>query len=711
MSPLQRFLSGQFDQLFKISGNAFKGSTSKYTTIKPKLGWAEYDEIVKSDEMVATFVNLWQTLGTKYEFKVKCEVSGSKKTNDKIRKNIETFIKSNHNLHLFLLFQLAVKGNVILTKDDNNQLIGQYADFFEPYYDWANNRFDKINMVIDGVVIKPNLQNKEEIYWIRNPFNYFDIGTPPIDLAYAKILANTNLWQYIVQQGASGLTGLKILKIKEGVIDFDVRDPKTGETGLESYIKNFKSWYRKTFEDKRDKITVQPGIEDVLTLNSSIKEEMVMEILQEIKASYAKAFNLSAQVLGEGNTTFSNVETLIDNEWSRVGKPLQEVICQAYNEWILPQQGIQISDDLKVYVEKPQDENQAEKEKTVISLIGTAGDVLNIKEKREIIEQIFGFELEDEFVPDVLPEQNPQQNQNPNQKPQNSTENQNKPKFEAKFEVKKKLNNALEKALNSTFYERTERVKGKLEKKGLKPLLEKSIKLQLERTIAKIKEQDKIDLEKQFVKIESVLPFPVLKDNLLNFADLAKKEVASRVKELKNKSKSKAKFGELEDKINDYLNALVKFNLQGYDSLEKSEKALLGGFDGKYKGFDEETITQINTVLKEFKDGAISEIVEALNLLVETMPQARAELISQMLVANAVEKSRYIEYLDKDFKFKRHLGVNDSRETIYSTEASRKGVVPIDFVYNHQIGDGQSPPLHFGERSSMIYGIEESDIE
>jgi hypothetical protein len=377
---------------------------------------------------------------------------------------------------------------------------------------------------------------------------------------------------------------------------------------------------------------------------------------------------------------------------------------------------------LKVYVEKPQDENQAEKEKTVISLIGAAGSVLNTKEKRGIIENVFGFELADEFVPDVLPKQNPQQNFNfnqqthpnnsesPNEKPE-AKPSQNKPKLEAKFEVKKKINNALEDAFNSPFYERTERVKGKLERKGLKPLIEKSIKLQLERLITKVEEQEKIDLDKQFVKIESVLPFPVLKDNLLNFIDLAKKEVADRVKQLKNKSKSKVKFEMLEDKINDYLNALVKFNLQGFENLDKSEKTLLGGFDGKYRGFDEETISQINTVLKEFKDGAISEVVEALTLLVETIPQARAELISQMLVANAVEKSRYLEYLDNDYKFKRHLGVNDARETIYSTEASKKGVVPIDFVYSHQIGDGQSPPLHFGERSSMIYGIERSDIE
>ena len=710
MNPID-FLSGQFDYIFeRLIGKQFKGSTSKYTAVRPKIGWQEYDNIATSDENIATFINLWQTLGTKYDFKVKCELFGSEKKNDKLKNDIENIIKNNHNLHWFLLFQLAVKGNVVLTTNEDDELIGQYADFYDTYYDWINNRFLKFDFKIDGVVKIKDLQQGEELYWIRNPFNYTDIGTPPIDLIYTKILTNSNLWQFINQQASDGLTGLNVPLLENTVgsvpIDWEEKDSESGKSRLTRITETFKNWWSKTRENKKDRLGVFPYLKGFAKLTSSIKDEQVLEILDELKAVYSKAYNLSPQVLGDGKTTYNNIEALIDNEWARVGKVLQELIANIYNEWILPKYyGIETGEKLRVYVEKPQDEDQAEKERSIISLIGTASDILSTEEKRRIIKDTFGFDLADNFEPDELPEEEePEEEEPEEEKPEPEQEEE-----PAKFEVKKKDRNILEEAFKSSYYERSERVKGKIEKKGLKPLLEKSIRLQLERTITNFKENESFDLKKHFVKIESVLPFRVLKDNLENFVDIARQEVADRIKELGKKSKFSSKFA-LSDVLDTYLNALVKFNLQGYDSLSKEERDLLGDFDGKYKGFDEETINQINTVLQEFKDSPFDEIVTALTVLIEKLPKARAELISQMLVVNAVERSRYLEYKDKGFKFKRHLGVRDNRETTYSIEASRLGVVDIDYVFNHQIGDGQAPPLHFRERSSMIYGIEKSDI-
>ena len=59
MNPID-FLSGQFDYIFeRLIGKQFKGSTSKYTAVRPKIGWQEYDNIATSDENIATFINLW----------------------------------------------------------------------------------------------------------------------------------------------------------------------------------------------------------------------------------------------------------------------------------------------------------------------------------------------------------------------------------------------------------------------------------------------------------------------------------------------------------------------------------------------------------------------------------------------------------------------------------------------------------------------------
>lgn len=696
MNPAD-FLAGKLDYLFKPFGTNFKGSTNKYSPINRKgLNWHTYEEIFNTDEGVATLGNLWQTLGTKYELKVRCNLFRSEKKNTEYKEELEKMLRNEKQFIKNIIWHLAVKGNVMLTINEYNQIIPQHIDFYDIYWDWVNNDYYRIDFKVDGAVKIKGLENKKEVYHIKNPFaSVLPLGTPPIDLFYEKVMTNSNLWQFINQEAASGLTGLNMLSLdlEKLNIDWEGIDNQTGKTGGQTFVDKVKDWFSKTREDKRERLAVVPHLNNVFKLTSSIKDQEVLNVLEEIKNTYAKAFNVGTQAIGDGDTTYSNVEAMIDNEWSRAGKTLQETICIAYNEWILPAKGIETNKDLEVYVEKPQDEDQNEKEKSIISLIGTARDILSTEEKRQIIKDTFGFDLADSFEPETLPE------------PEQPEENQ--PNF-VKF-AKKKDRNILEDAFKSPFYERTERVKGKPEKKGLKPLIEKSIKRQLERTITNFKENDSLDLDKHFVKIESVLPFTVLKDNLLNFVDLARQEVADRMKELGRDPKFSAKFA-LSDVLDRFLNALVKFNLQGYDSLTKAEKDLLGDFDGDYKGFDEETINQINTVLQEFKDEPLDQIIEALTTLIDNMPENRAKLIADMLVSNAVEKSRYLEYKDKEAKFKRHLGVRDSRETEFSTEATAEGVVPIDFVYNHQIGDGQAPPLHFGERSSMVYGWVKEDL-
>ena len=76
-----------------------------------------------------------------------------------------------------------------------------------------------------------------------------------------------------------------------------------------------------------------------------------------------------------------------------------------------------------------------------------------------------------------------------------------------------------------------------------------------------------------------------------------------------------------------------------------------------------------------------------------------------------MDKVRFDAYFDEGYKFKRHLTVGDHRVVEISKQAENAGIVPIDFVYNHQIGDGLRSPLHFRERGSEIYGMERDELE
>lgn len=712
MNSLDRFLSERFDNLFKSLGLSFKGSTSKYSPIdRAKLSWAEYEKIATTDENVAVYVNHWISLGTKYELKVKSEQFRSESRNLTLKKDLENIISKYDYLIKSIIWQLAVKGNTFVTKNAENNLIAQHTDFYDVYWDYTNSTYHRVDFKVDGKVILRDLEPNKDFYHIKNPFNSFiDVGVPPIDLALEEIYTNSNLWQFLNHQASNGLTGLNIGVLENMLgdvpIDWEVKDEE-GNSKAKKWTEAIKNWFSRSSTNKEDRLALIPFLKDIKKITSSIKDEQVLEVLNEIKFSTAKAYNLSPLIVGEGKATYNNMEAIIDSEWNKVGKILQGTIVNLFNDYILPEYyDIETNPDFKVFVEKPQDEDQAAKEKSIINLLRNSSDILNTTEKRQILKETFGFDLADNFEPDQPTE--PQESE----QPELNQNNQQPVKNQATFSQKKNKKTALEKALESPFYERSERVKGELERKGLKPLLEKSIKRQLERTIANFKENESLDLDKHFVKIETVLPFTVFKDNLLNFVDLAKKEVEDRKRELgRDKvAKNSVKFS-LKSNIESFIDALVKYNLKGFNSLTESEKTLLNGFDGDYKGIDEETSNQINTVLKEFADSSFDEIVEALETLVETLPKNRAELISRMTIANAVEKSRYLSYIESEATLKRHLGVNDGRETQISIDASSKGIVPIDFVYTHTVGDGLSTPLHFNDRSSIIYGWERDELE
>jgi hypothetical protein len=676
---LNDFLSGQFDWIFKSINNRFVGSKDIYTPVTPTQGWSVYNTIATTDENINAYVSLWQTLGTKYEFKVECKIFKDENKNNELKDILEKKIKLNRSLHRFLLKELAIKGNVVVIINNKNEIKGQFADFFEVFYDWTNNSFDRFNYIINNKVISKNLKHKKDLFYIRNPFNYTDIGTPPIDLVYTKILANKNLWDYINHQASSGLTGTNFF-ILDGEVDWEIKD-NSGQTKAEGLVKIIKDFFRKTPEDKRDRVAALPYIKDIKKLASSIKDESVLEIIDEIKKSYAKAFGLTPQTLGEGNTTYNNVEALLDSQWNNTGKELQNTICELYNEFIFPVV-YKIDGDIKVYVEKPQDEDQIAKEQSVIDLVSRAGDILTQQEKRKIIKDTFGLDL-------TLNEE---------------TEPQPQPQPEKKQFSKIKNTSYIDEVFSSPFFERVQIVNGQLTKKGFKPNIENLIKRQIERIADKILENNSTDLDKNFVKAESLYSFTAFKDDLQNFVILAKKLVNEKINFEKEEKRTYT------EELNEYIDALITYNLKGAAELTDRQKELLGKFDDGYGGFDNETKNQIGNLIERYKEQPLDTIVNILKQEAEKIAKARASLITRMLTTSVVEKTRYYEHKDKGYKYKQHLGVMDDRETIYSRQATAKGVVPIDYVYNHQIGDGKSLPLHFNERSTMIYLLNENDL-
>jgi hypothetical protein len=248
------------------------------------------------------------------------------------------------------------------------------------------------------------------------------------------------------------------------------------------------------------------------------------------------------------------------------------------------------------------------------------------------------------------------------------------------FAEKKKLT-PTEKALKSTDYNNPRTGKGFL------PQWEKAITKQVEAFIEKLEKstQEKA-LTVVFPKIETYYSINALKGDLLRFVDLAITTEAF---------------------ADNNLDSYPKYIL---DFVDGRASDILKGNSDTFKSVDEETSSQILTILKNNIDKGLDTAIEAIATALPELAKNRATIIAETEVSNAVEGTRYLRFSDEGYKYKRLLNVGDNRVSDYCVEADSLGVVPIDYEYNGAFGKSKTLPLHPRERSTMVFGMTEDEI-
>lgn len=719
MSILDKFLSGNFDDLFqklKI-GRTFSTTSSKYTPYdRTLLPWGAYDSIGTSNPLVLRSTAIWQKNIKKYPLVARSNVSNSERKNKSLESKIETIIKNDVSSLLDNIVQiLARKGNVIMTKNADDNLIAQHPDYYKLYYDRINQTAYGYSLVVDGSEKIKDLQHKEDLFHIRNPFeSVLPLGTPPIDFIIEQVYTFLHTWQYYNEEWSGGLSGNSFAKVKEAgnwAKELDqIVDNQTKKRRWMDLAETISNWFKRAPENRKTKLIPLPWLEDIIMFGKSPAEMKSDQMFDKIVEFVAMGYNLAGQDLGFGKTTYNNTEVFTDQQFENIGTPLCSEVEKMINSWYLPViVGVETkytnSDfDFEVRFEKPTQEDTINKQKNFVSMISVSGQYLSQLEIRAAIKEVFDLNINPENIPEEIKKKDDVKIEKDN----------NEKKFQfAKKKAKITPINWVQKALDSSLYSITTRTpNGSKTKKGFLPKLEKAFEAQLKQTLENIKKRKEvkdIDLAKDFVKLESVLPFNVLKSELLNFADFGRNSVLSEVKKIKESIQ------DLSDTILNYFDIRTQLLLQGWDSLSKKQQRVLEGEweDTEYEGVDAKTLAQIMRVLENNLDKPIDELIDIINDKFKSIAGNRAVEIVETEIANAVEYTRYQTYVDEfDSKWKRHVGVNDDREVAISRQASNAGIVAIDYVYRHDIGDGLKVPLHFRDRSSMVYSVfDKSDLE
>jgi len=721
MNVKQMFLEGKLDHLFNLSNYRTITTNNKFSAITKD--WNKLERVVNTNPITKKCVNVWQAVGDYYDLQVKVDISKNKERNERTKKRLQRIIDKEFKPVLKKLIQIiAEKGNAYLMLNDEGILTAQHPDFFNLYWDASNQRPYYYKFKVDGIEQNQELQHGVEIWHFRNPFSQAQLlGSAPVESVLDETEAYTKMFAYISDEFGKGLTGNVLASIKKGNDGNHGQEMMTKEEDGTYKWAKFSQTVSDLFGRLRGKtkngsgVIALPFVDTFYKFGGNMNEMQANEMLEKMVEFIANAYNLTAQDLGFGRTTNTNTVEFAEQQEEKIGKPLKSIIEDSINQWYLPvikSISTNYTSNTNVWVEfeAPNNEDEQAKRKQYLELFKY--DILTDIEKRQILVDHFGLEITPEdFEKETLPEPagqtvdvEPIEEEKPEQFSKKDKKKITYQELKAKYPFQFGI---IDDAIESFYFVRTEDDgKGNKIKKGFLAHLENAIDKQIKRTAENLLKQDKLDIKKAFVKLETVLPFNVLNGDLNNFANFAQEKVNQDIK------KSKIGFS-LSAPVKAYFEARTILLLKGYDELSKSQQDLIKDewADTAYEGVDGETLSQITTFIKNNAEKSIDELVVLLLDKFKDFGEKRAVEIAETEVANAVDKVRFDSYFDAGYKFKRHLTVRDGRVVPISRQAEAEGIVPIDFVYNHQIGNGLRSPLHFRERGSEIYGVEREDLE
>lgn len=129
--------------------------------------------------------------------------------------------------------------------------------------------------------------------------------------------------------------------------------------------------------------------------------------------------------------------------------------------------------------------------------------------------------------------------------------------------------------------------------------------------------------------------------------------------------------------------------------------------EGDYKGVDEKTREELETIILDNAGKPIEEVIQAIVQRIPEIAFNRATLISETEVAYIVEQTRFVSYRERGHRFKRWLTVADDLVRASHRTNEDQGAIPIaDNFSNGNSTAGEDPRC----RCTVIYAREVDDI-
>jgi hypothetical protein len=565
----------------------------------------------------------------------------------------------------------CIFGNSFCIINNQNKPIIQTPDLFQVYFDTINQTPYAIKMFIDGAekkTFKP-----EDIWHFKNYKNsYQGLGDSIIDYCYSWLVfhriaveVNANM----LERGNLGIV-LPIFekemskslqeKVPTGTTDKNGDILKSrGEIILKAFRNLFGGW-----KNSHKMTMILTGVKDVLELGKNNNEMQLKDLIEYAENKIYDAFGV--EKTGE-YTTYNNAKTFNYEMYDNVGRPRELEFEKFINNFIWKKYietefGFSSADNCYFAFNKPNDPDEINKQeftfKVFIESLKIGKPVYSLDEIRDKLgEAPASQELLDAW--------------------QEIKTNQN-----LQFNNQKK--NPVQLALESDLYYTIayNQKTGNKEPKGFLASFEKAITKQIE-TFAKLYNENQ---KANFPKLETFYSFNALKKDYFKWIDFGQKLAEKEIQ-------GKLKFASL-----DYSSDILKW-------VEDRVEGVLKGND-VLESVDIATQEQVFTAIKNSVEQnlAIADIVKNIINSIPQIAKSRAKLIASMETAAAVEFARFDYFKKEGFTKKKHLAINDGRDTIWSLKAQDLGWVDIDYKYDTQFGRKSATlPLHFRDRGTLIF--------
>lgn len=665
----------EFLNINSIDGKSYKPQKS--------LNWNTYREVAESNEIIQKLISSKIGAVNSEGWDVKVNISKVQSKNERLAREVIYKLKNEFKLDELINNYVSITtiyGNSYGMQNDDSSFNILEPNCLNLYYDSENRRPAYYKKIVKGIEQKSEIESSLVYHFKESSSSYKPLADSPIDWCYGWLLLYQHSLQINNNSISSGWVGSLIaLFEKEMSTKLDQKDVKGERTGdkwlrslqekLGGAVNKLRGISQKPTTQSH-KIAFLTGVKEFIELGKSNREMQLIDLINKAEQAIYRAFG---ETQTTENSTYSNAKTFNYQRYESIARPLQKQFENFVNQFMLPKLGINFGENLYFQFNVPTDPDLLENQKFKLEVLKNTYSLVDDSNYRIQVLNEFRDAIGLENIDNSIISKEVKK------KLEDEVKANKKEDFS--FKVKK---TAFEHALESGHYERLEPDKNKPTKrvrKGFLPSLENALNKQFENFIEESRKSKSFGKIK---KLETFYSMNTLQKDLIKFTDSALSEIK--------------------------LPKIVEYPKYLSDLIETKAKLILKG-DEKYTGVDSETQNQIDSLIKNNQDVEFDDLIVIFSSELPKLAIKRAEQIARPVVAEIVETSRFMVHKNNDYKVKRILNVRDNKVTQICKNNTNKGVVSIDYIYEHSTGDGLQPPFHFDCRSTAIYGKVKEDIE